>query len=464
VDSQPNQVIVRFAQGVSPSSTITSLSPTLDLASARPVGSVGAQLLTSKSKSTATLITTLKSRQDVLYAEPNYIGSFATTPNDVYYNQLWGLPAISTPTAWDISRGSRNYVVAVADTGVDYNHPDLVANLWSAPAAYSVNIGGVTINCAAGTHGFNAITRTCDPADDNSHGTHVAGTIGATGNNSLGVTGVNWATSIMALKMINSQGNLTLSDALDAMSFARQVKSIFPSTANIKVISNSWFYCVGIGCASNAFANEIYAAAQAGILFVAAAGNFDNNNDITPVYPANHSGVISVAATDSTDSRASFSDYGASTVLLGAPGVNVLSTYPSASYGYNSGTSMAAPHVSGALTLLLSACPALTDAALWSTLIDNVDQVPALAGVVYTGGRLNVDRAIRSCPEFQINNVTLTSGTYPYTSTGSIVATNVTISDAASVTYIAPTSIRLLPDFHVVAGSASITFRASTTP
>src|SRR5205807_177978 len=252
---------------------------------------------------------------------------------------------ISAVRAWDISVGSRSKVVAVIDTGIDYTHTDLSANVWSAPTAFSVTIGGVRYNCAASTHGFNAITNTCDPKDDNQHGTHVSGTIGAVGNNSMGVTGVNWVASILGAKFLDSSGFGMTSNAINAIEFTVQAKIALGSGANVRVLSNSW----GGGAFSQALLDEINRANGYDMLFVAAAGNNSANNDSTPFYPANYSApnVISVAATDNTDALASFSDYGLTTVHLGAPGVNVFSTFPNNSYAYDSGTSMATPHVSG---------------------------------------------------------------------------------------------------------------------
>jgi subtilisin family serine protease len=177
--------------------------------------------------------------------EPNYVLYALATPNDPYFTKdlLWGLNKINAPGVWDIPQtGTRANVVGVVDTGVDYTHPDLAANIWSAPSSFTVNIGGVDITCAQGTHGFNAIRNTCDPMDDNNHGTHVSGTIGAEGNNAVGVVGVNWTASIMELKFLNRQGSGTTADAIDAIESAIQAKQWFSQTttpANVRVLSNS---------------------------------------------------------------------------------------------------------------------------------------------------------------------------------------------------------------------------------
>ena len=241
-----------------------------------------------------------------------------------------------------------------------------------------MTIGDVSIVCQAGTHGFNAIARTCDPRDDHNHGTHVSGTIGAAGNNALGVAGVNWIASLMGLKFLDSTGTGTVADAIDAIEFALQAKQAFAATggANVRILSNSW----GGGDFSQALLDQINAANDQEMLFVAAAGNNGLPNDLFPTYPAsyNATNVVAVAATTSTDTRAYFSNYGAQSVHPGAPGVNILSTNRDNAYGSSSGTSMAAPHVSGAGALLLSHC-LLDTAQLKATLLDSVDPVSSMA-------------------------------------------------------------------------------------
>ncbi len=291
-------------------------------------------------------------------------------------------------------------MVGIVDTGIDYTHPDLAANIWTAPSAFSVTIGGVVINCAAGTHGYNAITNTCNPMDDNNHGTHVAGTIGAVGNDGVGVAGVNWKASMMGLKFLDATGNGTMANAIKAMEFAVQAKAVLgTAVANVRVLSNSWS---GSGF-SQSLLNQINRTGSADMLFVASAGNSGLNNDAAPSFPASYSApnIIAVAATNNLDERASFSNYGPATVHLGAPGVAILSTTLNNTYSAFNGTSMAAPHVSGAAALLLSAC-SLTTAGLKAALLTGVDPIPAMAGVTTTGGRLNVNNAIRACAPISV--------------------------------------------------------------
>lgn len=375
------------------------------------VGSTGVLRLHSRTQSAAALLNGLSNFPGVAFVEPNFVVHAINVPNDPFFNLEWGLQNtgqtilgvpgtagadIKAVPAWDISTGSRTNVVTVIDTGIDYTHPDLTPNVWSAPAAYTVTVGGQSITCAAGTHGLNAITLTCDPLDDNGHGTHVSGTIGAVGNNSQGVAGVNWTASIIGCKFLDASGSGFISDAINCIDFAIQVKSTFASSsgANVRILSNSW----GGGGFSQALMDDINRAGTNDMLFVVAAGNSSSNDDTIPTYPPSYktANMIAVAATNNKDALASFSNYGPATVHLGAPGVNIASTYPGNQYAYLSGTSMAAPHVSGAAALVLSAC-SLGTAALKSVLLNNVDPIPSLAGITVTGGRLDVNKAIRAC-------------------------------------------------------------------
>jgi len=377
----------------------------------RAIGPAGLDIFHFRSKDmdTRALVDLLSRLPGVMYAQPNYVVRTQLTPNDTRFGEMWGLnntgqvvggqtgiagADISAVSAWDVSTGSSSTVVGVIDTGVDYNHPDLAANIWSAPAAFSVTVGGQTINCPAGSHGFNAINNTCNPLDDNNHGTHTSGTIGATGNNGSGVVGVNWNTRIMGLKFLSASGSGNTADAIECIDFAIQAKARFGAQANVRILSNSW----GGGGFSQALLDAINRANSNNMLFVAAAGNNNSNNDTTAFFPANYDApnVVSVAATDNRDAKSSFSNFGATTVDLGAPGTNILSTVRNGGFSVFSGTSMATPHVSGAAALVLSRCN-LTTAELKSNLLNNVDPVSSLSGRTVTGGRLNVDKAIRAC-------------------------------------------------------------------
>ncbi|MEG4144760.1 S8 family serine peptidase [Microcoleus sp. Pol12B5] len=322
--------------------------------------------------------------------ELNYQGSYDFIPNDTRFSELWGLnntgleggtsdADIDASEAWDSQTGDRRIIVAVTDSGVDYNHEDLIANIWTnsgeIPGDGIDNDGnGYTDD----VRGYDLYNNDNDPSDDLGHGTHIAGTIGAIGNNRIGVTGINHNVSLIPLK-IGSR------IAPDLVSITRGIR--YATTKGADVINASWNVPD-----SRALFDAISEANSAGILFVAAAGNNSSNNDIRPSYPANYDlpNVISVAATDRNDQLAFFSNFGASTVDLGAPGRNILSTVPGNNYGFYDGTSMAAPHVAGAAALLLAQDPTLTVAQLRNSILSTVDPLPSLAGRTVSGGRLNL--------------------------------------------------------------------------
>ena len=424
-DAVAREILVKFREPLQPGQ-LEQLAVDIDAESLQPVGRSGIFRVVSRTRSAAALVATIAKRTDVAFAEPNYIVQALSDPSDPLFPDLWGLRNIGQPIngapgtpgadmraaeAWSMTVGSASNVVAVLDTGIDYTHSDIAPNMWSAPAAYTVVIGGVPITCQAGTHGFNAITRTCDPMDDHNHGTHVAGTIGAAGNNAAGVVGVNWVTSMMGLKFLDSSGSGTTADAIDLIDFARQVKQIFAASggANIRVLNNSW----GGGDFTQALLDQINGAAADDMLFVAAAGNNGLPNDVFPAYPASYAApnIVAVAGTTNTDAKSPFSNYGVKTVHLGAPGSDILSTIRNGAYGFASGTSMATPHVSGAAALTLSHC-ALDTATLKSALVDTVDQIPSLLTKTISGGRLNVLRALQACsaPPSVPTNVTALAG------------------------------------------------------
>lgn len=417
VNGQPaaaHEVIVNFRNAPT-NELVQYLKSILD---ARQMGLIGkivsGQLwrLQSDSLDIPTLLAQLEAFTDVAYVEPNYIIEGTAVPTDTSFSQQWGLrntgqtvngvtgwtgADIGTTSAWDVTRGSTAQVVAVLDTGIHYAHTDLASNIWSAPASFTVTINGVSVTCASATKGFNALTNTCDPNDDHGHGTHIAGIIGAVGNNSAGVAGVSQVAKIMPVKVLTSTGTGTVADAIEGIEFVIQAKQAFAATsgANVRVINASW----GGGPYSQALFDAINSAYANNILFVTSAGNNATNNDVIAYYPAGYNlgNIIVAAASDSTDYLMFESNYGSSTVDLAAPGHNIYSTMKGGTYGFASGTSQAAAMVSGAAALVLSTCTTLTTDALKSTLLNNVTQVGSLTGEVATGGRLNVNTALRAC-------------------------------------------------------------------
>jgi subtilisin family serine protease len=313
-------------------------------------------------------------------------------PNDPQLGSLWGMSAIDAQNAWTISKGSSSVVVAVIDTGVDYNHPDLAANIWTNPGEIAGNgIDDDHNGFLDDVHGYDFANHDGNPMDDNGHGTHVSGTIAAVGNNGRGVSGVNWSSSIMALKFMNAQGAGYLSDAIAAVNYATMMRTQYG--VNVRVDNNSW----GGGGFSAALQSAIQASNQAGILFVAAAGNSAANNDAVAQYPANYDSpnVISVAALAQNGQLASFSNYGATSVDIAAPGVSIYSTVPNNGYAYYSGTSMAAPQVSGVAALCWAAAPNASVADVRNAILRGADTVAALNGKVASGGTLDAYRTLQ---------------------------------------------------------------------
>jgi hypothetical protein len=405
-----HEVLVKFRSEAGPRLR-SAIAAQYGIQAMRGLNRAGVVHMRSDGQSTARLIERLSADPEVLYAEPNYIVTMldapaTSPPNDPDFPVEWGLQNngenggvphadIDAVAAWSITTGSSNVVVGVVDTGIDYTHPDLKANIWSAPAPYTITFApGDILSCPAGSHGYDAITNTCDPMDQQDHGTHVSGTIGAVGNNGIGVTGVNWTVTMIGLRFLDATGSGTIANAISAIEAAIQIKEAFSTQANIQMLSNSW----GGAGYSQALLEEITAASNAGMLFVAAAGNDGADLGASPEYPAAYAAAneIAVAATDNTDSLAWFSNYSSTLVDLGAPGVNILSTIIGGQYEEMSGTSMATPHVSGAAALVLSVC-SLSTSALKQTLVSTADPVPGLAFLTISGSRLNAYRAVHSC-------------------------------------------------------------------
>lgn len=327
--------------------------------------------------------------------EPDVVRETQSVPDDPSFASQWGLnqntsaASIHATSAWNLTFGSRNVVTAVLDTGVDYTHPDLAANIWTNPGEIPGNgIDDDGNGFVDDVRGWDFANADNDPMDDNGHGTLVAGVIGSVGNNAIGVTGVNWQTKIMPLKYIGANGVGYTSNAVAALSYLADLKT---RGINIRVVNNS-----SIGNYSIALQYAIDSLNSSGIFFVAGAGNggadyVGDDNDVTPTFPASlpEDNVISVAATDSNDQLAGFSNYGLTSVDLAAPGVNILSTAMGGSYGWATGTSDSTPFVSGVAALAFAYAPNATLAQVKAAIINGCDKLPGLAGKCVSGGRLD---------------------------------------------------------------------------
>ena len=364
-------------------------------------------------------IEALQKNPNVAFAEPNWLVAHSATANDTYYSNgsLWGMYGDDAPDAigpvgttnaygcaaedaWAAgTTGSSDVCVGIVDEGLQFAHPDIAANVWTNPYDWADGVDNDLNGYVDDIHGwdfYNNDNSVYDAGGD-AHGTHVAGTIGATGANGSGVAGVNWNVTMISAKFLGPNGGY-LSDAIAALDYLRDLKT--RHGLRIVATNNSW----GGGGYSSGLHTAILKAAKEGILFVAAAGNSGSNNDSTASYPSNYStlensftepaasyeAVIAVAAIASDGTKASWSSYGASKVDLGAPGVSVLSTVPTNSYAYYSGTSMATPHVTGAVALYASAFPSATASEIRSALLGNTLPTSSLAGITVTGGRLNL--------------------------------------------------------------------------
>jgi thermitase len=333
------------------------------------------------------------SRRDLLYREAE-----TNVPDDPQFEEQWALNNLGQDggtkradldalKAWEKTTGSEDVVVAVLDSGVDYNHEDLRNNMWTRPANLPAYVDD-ELGPINDENGYDA-DAIGDPMDDNGHGTHCAGIIGAEGNNGIGVAGINWKVRIMPLKFLGRGGFGTTQDAIEAINYAidRKKKGV-----NLRVISASW----GSNNYSRALQDTIRAAGDAGILFVAAAGNDSSSNDRRPHYPSNYDlpNVISVAALDRNDRLASFSNYGVTSVHVAAPGKEILSTWLNGSYREASGTSMATPYVSGVAALIVAAEPRIGVAELKRKLLSSADKLETLNGKVATAGRICAANAL----------------------------------------------------------------------
>ena len=320
-----------------------------------------------------------------LTCEPNYIVESTRGTDDPYLGSLWGMSAINAPGAWDVNTGSSGVTVAVVDTGIEYTHPDLAANM-------AINTAEVPSNgldddgngFVDDVYGYDFINNDANPMDDNFHGTHCAGTIGAVGNNGVGVVGVAWDVKLMPIKVLSGTGSGSIATVAAGINYA--------VSRGVKIVSMS----LGTSSYSQTLEDAVKNARQHGTLIVAAAGNSGQNSDLYPLYPAasTQDNVISVAASTQTDGLASFSNFGANSVDIAAPGVNILSTTLSQGYTYASGTSMATPHVAGMAAILASVNSSLSYVDIKAALLRGVDTFSVFSGKMTSGGRANLSRSL----------------------------------------------------------------------
>ncbi|MGI6782879.1 MAG: S8 family serine peptidase [Aminivibrio sp.] len=414
----------------------------------------------AEGKTTEQLLAALSGMPGVIGASPNYRVRISKTPNDPSYNKLWGMEKINAPAAWDKKTGSKAIVVAVVDTGIDYSHVDLADNV---------------VTDFEGKQGFNAFEDDNNPMDRNGHGTHVAGIIGAKGNNDIGVAGVNWEVGLLGVKVLGDKGWGSDDGVIAGLNYVLEQKN---KGLNIRVVNMSlggWERPV-LNPASDPYGNVIKAMSDAGIILVLAAGNefqdldnpggpgsdkYNPANDYRGLlpYPASFrfANTITVASMDEDEGRSDFSNYSPNYVHLAAPGGGVFSTVPDKKYAFDSGTSMAAPHVAGAAALIASKHRDETATQIKARIIKNVTPNDKLKGKVATDGHLNVNAAIRAAtppdadPDGPVTGVSL-----PYASLNLVVGqTAVLQASVASEDAMNKSVIWRTSDKTIVDGTAS---------
>ncbi|MEW6735154.1 MAG: S8 family peptidase [Acidobacteriota bacterium] len=405
----PNEVIIQFNEATAPGAEENALAGVLASVSERILTpmmklSGDSELVVAKVPGDVmAAVRQLQSNPAVRFAEPNWIYTHDATSNDPIFTngQLYGMYGdASNPAnafgsqaaeAWARGNvGSSNVYVGVIDEGVKFNHPDLSPNIWTNPfdpVDGRDNDGNGFVDDIRGWDFAGNNNSTYDGTGDD-HGTHVSGTLGARGGNGIGVAGVSWNVRIITAKFLGASGGST-TNAIRAIDYITDLKQ--RHGLNIVATNNSW----GGGGFSQALQNAISRAGAANILFIAAAGNSGTNNDSSPHYPStyNNSNIIAVASITSTGAKSSFSNFGATTVDIGAPGSSINSTLPSSNngntYGAYSGTSMATPHVTGAAALYAASHPGASAAQIKSAILNSAVPTSSLSGRCTTGGRLN---------------------------------------------------------------------------
>ena len=410
---EPGEILVQTESGA-PADTIRSINRRNDASVEERIPHSQVSVVDLPSGlSVAEAIARYRAAPGVKYAEPNYSAAPAAlppTPNDPDFPKMYDLDNrgqyggtfdadIDAPEAWNVEKGSADTSVAVIDTGMDISHKDLRDNVWTNPGEVPGNgIDDDGNGYKDDVHGwdfYNDDASVFDDAEQDTHGTHVAGTIAAEGNNTIGVTGIGWQVKVMSLKFIGPNNRSYIDDAVEAINYS--------VAEGAQVSNNSWGYEFPRNNPSKILQDAIAEADRANQVFVAAAMNGgadfvgdDLDQGSYSIYPANYtnSNIISVAATEKTDHLTGFSNYGATSVDLGAPGKDILSTLPGNNYGFGFGTSMATPHVSGAAALLKSQSPQLKAGEIRARILNSVDKNASLEGKTVSGGRLNAAKAL----------------------------------------------------------------------
>lgn len=361
-----NQFIIKLTE-YGKSLDVSAIQKTLGISTIEKFSDIDAELWELNSNTRTNILRQLRTDPRVEYIEPNYIINIEQVPNQ------WGLKQIQAVEAW---KQSSNLTIAVIDTGIDYTHPYLAANIWKNKGEIADNgIDDDANGCIDDIYGCDIADSDGDPFDNHGHGTHVSGIIGSG--------------KIMAIKFFQDKGYATLANAIASIQYATKMGA--------KIVNLSWG-CMG--CKSQALYDVIKIAAEKDVLFIAAAGNTQYDNDhYTPNYPSSYDldNIIAVAATDNEDKLAWFSNYGKKSVDLAAPGVNIYSSYPNNSYKSLNGSSMAAPYVTGTVSLLWSQCKNLSFKQIKNTILKNVDKIEQLSDKMLTGGRLNVKLTLEAC-------------------------------------------------------------------
>lgn len=423
IQYMPGRVLVRFSHTATEKGKKDAIASVNGMRMHRYTLVEGLELISTDRSDAA--IEALAKNKHVLYAHRDSVVYADLTPNDPSFGSLWGMHQandfdIDAPEAWDTTTGDPNFLIADIDTGVNYNHADLAANRWT-------NVNEIPGNAADDDgngfvddiRGYDFYNNDGDPNDDHDHGTHTVGTFGAVGNNGVGVAGVNWNCKFVALKFLGAGGSGSTADAIRAVQYC--------TTMGIKVSNNSW----GGGGYDQALYDAIQASQSIGHIFVAAAGNSGLNNDVSPHYPSSYNldNVIAVASITSTGARSSFSNYGATSVDLAAPGSSIYST-TRAGYAFFSGTSMATPHVTGVVGLVYAQNPTWTYSQVVNRVLTTAVPISSMAGLCVTGGLLNAAAAVAGGPP--ANTVPTTNITSPPNGASYVVGTTVTFTGTAN--------------------------------